>query len=168
MSRFRTSALPAALLTVLAMGMACAAPDDSGDPAAESADAGTGTAAASPSPIAELLADGQAVFGTFPGPSTFEQGALMGQNRELDFVFYSLESGPFDIMTTKVYMEGIVEGSGEEEPHPLILRIPTDPQWCRRSGGSRGRGAYGRSGGNRLPARGVGRGRGGGGVGDGR
>ena len=124
MSRFRTSALPAALLTVLAMGMACAAPDDSGDPAAESADAGTGTAAASPSPIAELLADGQAVFGTFPGPSTFEQGALMGQNRELDFVFYSLESGPFDIMTTKVYMEGIAEGSGENAPHPLILRIP--------------------------------------------
>ena len=48
----------------------------------------------------------------------------MGQNRELDFVFYSLESGPFDIMTTRLYMEGIAEGSGENAPHPLILRIP--------------------------------------------
>ena len=104
MSRFRTHALPAVLLMVPAMAVGCAA--------------------ASPSPLAELIADGQAVFGTFPGPSTFEQGALMGQNRELDFVFYSLESGPFDIMTTKVYMEGIADGSGENAPHPLILRIP--------------------------------------------
>ena len=48
----------------------------------------------------------------------------MGRNRDLDFVFYSLESGPFDIMSTKVYMEGVAEGSGENAPHPLILRIP--------------------------------------------
>ncbi len=106
MYRCHTHALPAVLLVVPAMAVGCAAPD------------------AGPGPLAQLLADGQAVFGTFPGPSTFEQGALMGQNRELDFVFYSLESGPFDIMTTKVYMDGITEGSGEEEPHPLILRIP--------------------------------------------
>ena len=105
MSRFRTYTPAAALIPVLAMGMACAAP-------------------AGPSTLAQLLADNQAVFGVFPGPTTREQGALMGQNRELDFVFYSLESGPFDIMTTKVYMEGIAEGSGEEAPHPLILRIP--------------------------------------------
>ena len=105
MFRFRTDAPPAVLILALAMGMACAAP-------------------AGPSTLAQLLADGQAVFGVFPGPATREQGALMGQNRELDFVFYSLESGPFDIMTTKVYMEGISEGSGEEAPHPLILRIP--------------------------------------------
>ena len=104
---------------------ACAAPEPSDS-------AGTGTeaagdpasAAADASALARLLADGQAVFGAFSGPTTAEQGALMGQNRELDFVFYSLESGPFDIMSTKVYMSGVAEGSGTEAPHPLILRVP--------------------------------------------
>lgn len=116
MSRFRTQALPAALIVVLATALTCSAPDDSGESVTEGA---TG-----PSTLAQLLADEQAVFGVFPGETTREQGALWGQNRELDFVFYSLESGPFDIMSTKVYMEGIAEGSGENPPHPLILRIP--------------------------------------------
>ena len=83
----------------------------------------TGCAAPEPA-VVNLIADDQVVFGIFSGPTTREQGALMGQNRELDFVFYSLESGPFDIMSTKVYMEGIGEGSGSEPPHPLVLRIP--------------------------------------------
>ncbi|MCY4574198.1 MAG: aldolase/citrate lyase family protein [Gemmatimonadetes bacterium] len=121
MSRFRTRALPAAFIVFAAA--ACAVPDASGDPAAESADSGA-EPVGGPSTLAQLLSDGHAIFGTFPGPTTREQGALMGQNRELDFVFYSLESGPFDIMSTKVYMEGIAEGSGEEAAHPLILRIP--------------------------------------------
>ena len=119
MSRFCQQIPLAALIVVVAMAVACGAPGDSGD----AADSGT-ESAGSPSPLVRLLAEGQAVFGVFPGPSTREQGALMGQNRELDFVFYSLESGPFDIMSTKVYMEGIAEGSGEDVPHPLILRIP--------------------------------------------
>ena len=116
MFRFCDRAHSVALVTVLATALTCAAPDESGDSAAEGA---TG-----PSTLGQLLADGQGVFGVFPGPTTREQGALMGRNRELDFVFYSLESGPFDMMTTKVYMEGIAEGSGENAPHPLILRIP--------------------------------------------
>ena len=62
------------------------------------------------------------------GPSPARQPAnrarSWAQNRELDFVFYSLESGPFDIMTTGLYMAGVAEGSGAEVPHPLILRVP--------------------------------------------
>ena len=123
MSRFCQQTPPAALFLVLAMAAACGAPGDSGDAAAGAAGSGTESAGGA-SGLARLLADGQAVFGVFPGPTTREQGTLMGQNRELDFVFYSLESGPFDIMTTKVYMEGIAEGSGENAAHPLILRIP--------------------------------------------
>ena len=75
-------------------------------------------------PLVQLLADGQAVFGAFPGPSTAEQGAERGRNRELDFVFYSLESGPFDIPTMAAYMAGIAEGAAPEPPHPLVLRVP--------------------------------------------
>ncbi|MCY3612509.1 MAG: aldolase/citrate lyase family protein [Gemmatimonadetes bacterium] len=108
----------------------CAAPEQSDAPeagtdaTADPTAATSAAAAADASALAQLLADGQAVFGVFSGPTNAEQGALMGQNRELDFVFYSLESGPFDIMSTKVYMSGIVEGSGTEVPHPLILRVP--------------------------------------------
>lgn len=123
MSRHHTSVLSAAFIVFAATAPACSGPDAAGDSAAESAEPGA-EGAAVPSTLARLLADGHAVFGVFPGPSTREQGALMGRNRELDFVFYSLESGPFDIMSTKVYMEGVAEGSGEGAPHPLILRIP--------------------------------------------
>lgn len=117
--------LRVALATALAATTACSAPEQSGDPGASGpAGAAAASAAISPAPVVNLIADGQTVFGIFSGPTTREQGALMGQNRELDFVFYSLESGPFDIMSTKVYMEGIGEGSGSEPPHPLVLRIP--------------------------------------------
>ena len=121
--------LTVALATALAATTACSAPEQSGDPgASEPVDAAAASEAAStatsPAPVVNLIADGQVVFGIFSGPTTREQGALMGQNRGLDFVFYSLESGPFDIMSTKVYMEGVAEGSGSEPPHPLVLRIP--------------------------------------------
>ena len=119
--------MPPALILALAIATGCSAPEQSADEASGAASAGSDAAAMAPAPLVQLLADGQVLFGIFPGPSTREQGALMGQNRDLDFVFYSLESGPFDIMSTKVYMEGIVEGSGTETPHPLVLRVP--PIW---------------------------------------
>ena len=113
-----------ALILALALATGCSAPEQSADEASGAASAGSDAAAMAPAPLVQLLADGQVLFGIFPGPSTREQGALMGQNRDLDFVFYSLESGPFDIMSTKVYMEGIAEGSGTDAPHPLVLRVP--------------------------------------------
>ncbi len=120
--------LTVALATALTATSACSAPEQSGDPGASDPAAAPAAsepaAATSPAPVVNLIVDGQVVFGIFSGPTTREQGALMGQNRELDFVFYSLESGPFDIMSTKVYMEGVAEGSGSEPPHPLVLRIP--------------------------------------------
>ncbi len=74
--------------------------------------------------IAGLLAAGQPVFGIFSGEHTAEQGAVMAQNRETDFVFYSLESGPFDIPTMTAYKESMAEASGEEAARPMALRIP--------------------------------------------
>lgn len=114
---------------VLAFGLAilaCAPPDQAGESESD-ADAATGAADAPGTPTAplvQLLSDGQVLFGVFSGARTAEQGAAMGRNRELDFVFYSMESGPFDIMTTKVYMSGIEEGSAPDPPHPLVLRVP--------------------------------------------
>lgn len=118
MSPIQHRASLVALAVTLAATLAaagCSAPDQSDAPAEPATDA---------SALAQLLADGQALFGVFSGPTTPEQGALMGQNRELDFVFYSLESGPFDLVTTRLYMSGIADGSGDDAPHPLILRVP--------------------------------------------
>ncbi len=75
-------------------------------------------------PIPHLLAQGQPVFGMFSGEHTAEQGAVMAQNRDVDFVFYSLESGPFDLPTMSVYMQALVDSAGEHPPHPVALRIP--------------------------------------------
>ncbi len=49
----------------------------------------------------------------------------MAENREIDFVFYSLESGPFDIPAMEAYMAGMAEASGDQPPRPLALRIPS-------------------------------------------
>ena len=116
--------LPPTLILALAIASGCSAPEQSADEASDAAPSGSDAPAPDAAPLVQLLADSQVLFGIFPGPSTREQGALMGQNRDLDFVFYSLESGPFDIMSTKVYMAGIAEGSGTEAVHPLVLRVP--------------------------------------------
>ena len=121
-SRRSQVSLPVFLL-VLLVG-ACSAPDPSTDSESPAAADAPGASTQSTAPLVRLLADAQVLFGVFSGDRTSEQGAAMGRNRELDFVFYSLESGPFDIMTTKVYMSGIAEGSAPETPHPLVLRVP--------------------------------------------
>lgn len=78
----------------------------------------------SPNPIVRLLVAGQGVFGVFSGEKTGEQGARIVENRETDFVFYSLETGPFDIPAMQVYMRAMAEAVGEEGSHPVVLRIP--------------------------------------------
>ena len=97
-SRASLFPLTTAIAAALTAATACSAPEQSGDPDPGAAGPAPATAAASPSPVVNLVAAGDPAFGIFSGPTTSEQGALMGQNRELDFVFYSLESGPFDIM----------------------------------------------------------------------
>lgn len=78
----------------------------------------------SQAPLVRLLSAGDAVFGVFPGAATREDGAERGRNRELDFVFYSLESGPFDIPAMAAYQAGVAAGAAPEPPHPLTLRVP--------------------------------------------
>ena len=102
---------PIACLTLLTVAMAACAP------ASDGADDMTST-------IVGLLAAGQPVFGIFSGEHTAEQGAIMARNRETDFVFYSLESGPFDIPTMTAYKENMTEASGEAGARPMALRIP--------------------------------------------
>lgn len=72
----------------------------------------------------QLLESGEPVFGIFSGDHTAEQGAAVAANAEIDFVFYSLESGPFDLPALETYMAAMMEAVGERAPHPVLLRIP--------------------------------------------
>ncbi|WP_423925957.1 aldolase/citrate lyase family protein [Candidatus Palauibacter sp.] len=74
--------------------------------------------------LAGRLAAGDAIFGLFSGDHTAEAGAAMAATRPLDFVFYSLESGPFDIPALESYAAGMTEASGDMGTHPMLLRIP--------------------------------------------
>lgn len=116
-----------AVIVALAVCLACAAPDGSGDrgetPPDDPADP---PAAVAHAPLVELLENGEALFGIFSGEKTPEQGALMAENRELDFVFYSLEQGPFDLETMAAYRGGMDDAAAAmgAPSHPVALRIP--------------------------------------------
>jgi 2-keto-3-deoxy-L-rhamnonate aldolase RhmA len=73
-------------------------------------------------PIIQLLATGQSVFGIFSGDKTPQQGAAVSGS-EADFVFYSLETGPFDIPTMTAYMDGM-RTAADSLAHPVVLRVP--------------------------------------------
>lgn len=115
------SRVPSAALTIAtaAAVASCAPPGDASDAQEPSAASASGA-----DRMVELLASAQPVFGIFSGEHTPGQGARMARNREADFVFYSLESGPFDIPAMEAYMEGMREGAGEYAPQPVALRIP--------------------------------------------
>ena len=74
--------------------------------------------------MAELLADGQAIFGIFSQQKTPEEGAELVVNREPDFIFYSMETGPFDIPRMQTFMKGMLDNAGSEGTHATALRIP--------------------------------------------
>jgi len=74
--------------------------------------------------IIRLLGDDHVVFGVFSGEKTPEQGARIAENRETDFVFYCLETGPFDIPSMEAYMRAMAQEAGEQGAHPVLVRIP--------------------------------------------
>jgi len=76
--------------------------------------------------MVSLLESGEVVFGVFAGERTLEAAAEMASQNLADFVFYSLESGPFDLETMSAYQEALSPPAarGTENPHPIALRIP--------------------------------------------
>lgn len=74
--------------------------------------------------IIALLASGQPVFGMFAPEQSAAGGVQAAANHETDFIFYSLESGPWDIPTMETFMGSMMESTGEAGPHPVVLRIP--------------------------------------------
>ncbi len=112
--------LTATFLPLLALG--CGGADDTDAPATD-AGASMGAVTSEGNPMIDLLADGQVVFGIFSGEQSAEGGRLMADGPDVDFVFYSLESGPFDLDAMAAYMDGLAEASAGT-PAPIALRIP--------------------------------------------
>ena len=80
--------------------------------------------------IVALLEAGEAVFGVFSGDKTPAQARAVVKQPLADFVFYSMERGPFDIEQMQVYMQfmmdrrSLIESENLFNEHPIILRIP--------------------------------------------
>jgi len=109
----------AAIAVVAGVLIGCAAPAEEGMP-----DAAEGPNTEAPA-LAELLADGQVIFGIFPGEQSAAGGTAMAEISGMDFVFYSLENGPFDLDTYGAYVDAMVEALGPDAPRrPMALRIP--------------------------------------------
>lgn len=102
--------------------LACGGSDDTDAPAA-GADASMGAVTSEGNPMIDLLEDDQVVFGIFSGEQSAEGGRMMAAGPDVDFVFYSLESGPFDLDAMAAYMDGLAQAS-EGTPAPIALRIP--------------------------------------------
>lgn len=68
-------------------------------------------------PILALLESGKAVFGAFSGEKTKESAAKLSGDNQLDFVFYDMETGPFDVEGMRDFMASL--GS-----RPIATRLP--------------------------------------------
>ncbi len=115
--------LAAATLVLLLAAAACAPAGDDAEPSAD-AEPAAGAEPASDAVMVDLLTSGEALFGIFSGPHTPEGGTAMADNRATDFVFYSLESGPFDIPGMSAYRAALVEAWGGPDVPPIALRVP--------------------------------------------
>ena len=82
------------------------------------------SAARNPNAIIDLLGSGQPVFGMFAPEQSADGGVAAAANTETDFIFYSLESGPWDIPTMESFIASMTEAAGADGPHPVTLRIP--------------------------------------------
>ncbi len=102
----------------------CAGGADDAEMASEEADAMTDTMDQTDRRVVQHLEAGHPVFALFSGEHTAEGGAAMAETRPLDFVFSSLESGPFDVPALETYRDAMAEASGDRGTHPIVLRIP--------------------------------------------
>ena len=79
-------------------------------------------------PMARALAGGGTVFVIRPSELTAEQGAWTAAIKGADYVFTTLERGPWDIPGLKTYMSGMQQAAASTPATmattPVLLRIP--------------------------------------------
>jgi 2-keto-3-deoxy-L-rhamnonate aldolase RhmA len=72
--------------------------------------------ASTANPIDALLASGKPVFGIF-SEKTKESAEALSKNELVDFVFYDMEEGPFDVDGMKLFMQSL-------RRRPIVARLP--------------------------------------------
>lgn len=120
--RRRASRGLTALALFLGLAVAACAPGE------DTTQDGATEAEPMPEPMAEneivsLLEAGEPVIGMFAPEQSAEGGVQAAENRQTDFIFYSLESGPWDLPTMESFLEAMSEAS-PDGGHPVVLRIP--------------------------------------------
>jgi len=77
--------------------------------------------AESNSKLVRVLNDGQAAFGTFVRDKTEAEARAFARNPGLDFLFYDMERGEFDVATLTTFLAALREGGSAPS---VIVRIP--------------------------------------------
>lgn len=77
----------------------------------------TPQSAAKPSGILALLEAGKAAFGAFSGEKTMENAGKLAGRDDLDFVFYDMEEGAFDVEGMRDFMTAL-------GTRPIATRLP--------------------------------------------
>lgn len=115
----------ASLSLLIAAACGAPSPETSGEATDETSEEPVAASPDAEMTVAERLGAGQVVFGVFPGGQTAEAGAEMARLSGMDFVFYSLESGPFDLDAYRAYVDAMQAGLGPDAPRrQMALRIP--------------------------------------------
>lgn len=77
--------------------------------------------AASGNKLVRVLKSGHVAFGSFVLEKSPAAATTLGANKDLDFLFYDLEHGDFDIPTLQAFLEAL---RTSDDPHAVLVRIP--------------------------------------------
>ena len=79
--------------------------------------------------LIRVLKSGQVAFGSFVREKTPEGARELGANAGLDFLFYDMERGEFDVPTLAAFLKALRAGTGTgtgtgDDAHTVLVRIP--------------------------------------------
>jgi len=74
--------------------------------------------------LIRVLESGQVAFGSFVREKTPEGARELGANARLDFLFYDMERGAFDIPTLEAFLKALRDAGTGGDAHTVLVRIP--------------------------------------------
>ncbi len=84
-----------------------------------------GASGAGGNKLIRVLESGQVAFGSFVREKTPAGARELGADAKLDFLFYDMERGAFDIPTLETFLKALRADAGTgEDAHTVFVRIP--------------------------------------------
>ena len=83
-------------------------------------------------PMIDLLEQGETVFGPIWGDKSPDGAVAVSRNDELDYIFYDMEHGPFDVTHLRTFMQFMLDpGRIQRRDQPgwertVLVRIPAN------------------------------------------